>query len=169
MGATVAGILVLAVFFSGAFMVSRTTLLGNVLMGDTMKESIRVSGEKARTEIQITSAMVGAASCDLTVNVDNTGATSVANLSIMDVIVQFPGGDNAPQRLVYAGSGPPNLAQWAVSSISGQFEPSNFNPGESITIDAKLTLTETGDGTVTVGTHNGVVDTALFPALSPCI
>ena len=104
-----------------------------------------------------------------TVAVENNGAVSLVDPSRMDVIVQFPGGNNAPQRLTYAGAGPPNLGEWASTSISGSFDPGIFDPGEDMQIDAKLSLSASDPtGTVTVATPNGVIATASFPAVSPC-
>ena len=145
MAATIAGALILAVFFTGTLMMSRSILFGNLVISNSSKESIRLSGERARTEIGITSTTPGSL-CELTVDVGNTGATSVVDPSMMDVIVQFASGNNLPQRLTYNPSGVPNIGEWAATSISGQFEPGIFNPGETMTIDAKLSLIEPGNG-----------------------
>ena len=167
MGATLAGLLILTLFLASSLIMSRSTLHGNTLVGMSTKLAIRLSGERARTAIDITSTS-GDGACNLTINVDNTGTVSVKELSLMDVVVQFPGGNNPPERLEYAGSTPPNLGQWSATSVSGPFEPGIFNPGETMTIDAQLLLIEADDGTVTVGTPNGIVDTAVFPVLTPC-
>ena len=167
MGATIAGLLISAFFFTGALMMFRTTLYGNVLIGDTTRESIRISGERARTEIKIISIVGGG--CSLTITVDNTGSTSIANVSLMDVIVQFPASNNSAQRLTYDQAGPPGIGEWTVNLISGQFQPGIFDPGETMTIGAQLSLVEAGAGTVTVGSHNGIIDTGAFPTLSPCV
>ena len=167
MAATLTGLLILAVFFMGTPMMSRASLVGNVIIGSSTKEAIWVSGQRARTEIGIAST-TGGSFCELTVDVDNSGATSIAGPSLMDVIVQFPSGNNQAQRLVHNPSGVPGVGEWAVTSISGNFEPGIFNPGEIMTIDAKLALVEAGDGTVTIGTEYGITDSAAFPTLSPC-
>ena len=158
--------LISAMFFTGALMMFRTTLQANVVIGDTTRESIRIAGERARTEISITS-VVGSG-CGLTITVDNTGAISIADASRMDVIVQYPAGNNPAQRLTYVLTGPPGIGEWTADSISGQFQPSIFDPGEMMTIEAQLSLVEAGAGMVTVGSHNGVIDTGDFPSLTPC-
>ena len=50
-----------------------------------------------------------------------------------------------------------------VTSITGSYEPGRLNPGESMTLDAKISMIEDSDGTLTIGTPNGVVVTELFP------
>ena len=168
MGAAVAGLLLLGVFFTGHAMMSRSTLYGNLLVATATKEAVRLSGERARSLIVIDGTNTDGL-CNLTVDVDNTGAVSIRDPSLMDVVVQFAGGSTAAQRLVYVGSEPLALGEWTENSISGQFEPSIFNPGETMQISGKLLLTgPESTGVVTVGTPNGVVDTASFPALIPC-
>ena len=168
MGAAVAGLLLLGVFFTGQAMMSRSTIHGNLLMAIATKEAIRFSGERSRTVIAINGASTDG-SCNLTVDVDNTGAVSIKDLPIMDVVVQYPGGSTAAQRLVYVNAGPLALGEWTPNSISGQFDPGIFNPGETMQFSGKLSLSgPESTGTVTVGTPNGVIDDASFPAVAPC-
>ena len=168
MGAAVAGLLILGVFFTGQAMMSRSTLYGNLLLASANKEAVRLSGERARTVIAINGTSTDGF-CNLTVDVDNTGAVSIRDPSLMDVVVQFAGGSTAAQRLVYVGSSPLALGEWTANSISGQFEPGIFNPGETMQISGKLSLSAPeSTGIVTVGTPNGVIDVAYFPAVTPC-
>ena len=127
-----------------------------------------MSGERSRTAISIAATNTDGF-CNLTVDLDNTGAIAIRDIPIMDVVVQFPGGSTAPQRLVHVGSGPLALGEWTPNSISGQFDPGIFNPGETMQISGKLSLAASeSTGTVTVGTPNGVIDAASFPAVTPC-
>ena len=168
MGAAVAGLLLLGVFFTGQAMMSRSTIHGNLLLAIATKEAIRLSGERSRTVIAITGATTDGG-CNLTVDVDNTGAVAIRDIPIMDIVVQYPGGSTTPQRLAYTSSGPLALGEWTPSSISGQFDPGIFNPGETMQISGKLSLSASeSTGTVTVGTPNGVIDAASFPAVAPC-
>ena len=168
MAAAVAGLLILGVFFTSQMMVFRANVYGNLVTTDSTKQVVRLSGERARTIIEIEDTSTDGL-CNLTVDVKNNGAVSLVDPARMDVIVQFPGGNNAPQRLTYAGSGPPDLGEWASTSISGSFDPGIFDPGEDMQIDAKLSLNASDPtGTVTVATPNGVIATASFPAVSPC-
>ncbi len=168
MAAAVAGLLILGVFFTSEVMMFRANVYGNLVTTTNTKQAVRLSGERARTIIDIDGTGIYSL-CYLRVDLKNKGAVSLVDPSRMDVIVQFPGGVNPPQRLTYAGSGPPSLGEWASTSISGAFNPGIFDPGEDMQIDAKLSLSA-GDptGTVTVATPNGVIATASFPAVLPC-
>jgi len=148
----------------------RANVYGNLTTTASTKQAVRLSGEQARTIIGIVATSTGTPGfCNLTVDVGNTGSVSAVDPSGMDVIVQFPGGNNAPQRLTYVASGPPALGEWTATSISGVFDPGIFDPGEQMQIDAKLSLSASDPtGTVTVATPNGVIATASFPAVAPC-
>ena len=118
MGAAVAGLLLLGVFFTGQAMMSRSTIHGNLLVALATKEAIRLSGERSRTIIAINDTNTDGF-CNLTVDVDNTGAVAIKDIPIMDVVVQFPGGTSAPARLVYVGSnGQENHQQAVVEPVS---------------------------------------------------
>ena len=157
----------MAVFLAGAFMTYRTTLSGKVLVTSSASASSRMVGERTRTAIDITSA-AGSGACNLTVEVDNTGATSITEFAQIDFIAQFYSANNAPRGMMFTEAVLPGLDEWAVISITGAYEPGIFNPGETMTLEAKISLVEASGGTVTVGTPNGIVHTASFPALSPC-
>ena len=119
-----------------------------------------------RTVIGVTSTSVDGA-CGLTVDAENTGATSIRRFPEMDVILQFPTGNNPASAMVYTTE-VPNLGQWTVTFISGVFEPGVWNPGENLTIQAQVPLLEDGGGIVTISTPNGVVTEAAFSGLIPC-
>jgi hypothetical protein len=164
----------MVVFFTGALIMFRVNLLGNVLINAAMKESIDMSGDRARTAIEIPSSSSGDDPCDLTITIANTGTTAVTDFSRMDFIVQFTSGSNTPDKLTFAESGALNPGEWTVSSISGQMEPGILNPGETLTVEVKLDLAEAGFGVLTVGTPNGITDTRPFPSsgtttTSPCV
>ncbi len=167
MGSTIAGLLILTLFFTGVLLVSRTTLSGNEQVSAATRDAVQLVGDRARTTIAVTNTS-SSGTCNLSIDVDNTGATSVSDLNRMDVIVQFPTGNNAAQRLDYVDPGPTTVGEWEFSSISGAFEPGVLNPGETITIDAQVLVVEAGSGTVTVGTPNGIIATAAFPSLTAC-
>ena len=157
----------MAVFVAGVLVMFRTNLQGNALVSGATKSSGQLVGDRARTVIGIVS-VIGDGTCNLTVEVENTGATTVTDFSLMDFIVEFTAGIDPPRRLIHSSTLPPAFDEWAVASITGSFEPGSFNPGESITLNAKLLLIEADDGTLTIGTPNGIIDTALFPTLNPC-
>lgn len=166
MGASLAGLLILAVFLASSLMSLRTSLLGHLQVSNAAKVSSKVLGEKARTVIGITSTTVDGA-CGLTVDLENTGATAIREFPGMDVILQFPTGNNPASAMVYATAAP-ILGQWTVTSISGSFEPNIWNPGENLTIQAEVPLQEDGDGIVTISTPNGIVSQAPFSGLVSC-
>ena len=154
----------MALFFTGALIMFRVNLFGNVLINAAMKESVELSGDRARTAIKIPSSSIGDDPCDLTITIANTGTTAISDFSKMDIIVQFIRGSNTPDNLTFSEGDSPNEGEWSVYSISGQVEPGILNPGETLTIYAKLDLDEPSSGVLTVGTPNGITDTRLFPS-----
>ena len=168
MAPTLAGLLIFALFRTTSVISLRATLFGDVEISGATRESITVMGEKSRTEIAIDSA-VGDTFCSFTLVVTNPGATRVSNIDQMDVIVQFGAGNNIAQRLVYVPSGSPSVGQWTDTSLTGSFEPEILNPEESLTIDGKALLIESGIATITVGTPNGVTDSFELAGMAPCV
>lgn len=167
MGVVFGGLLILAVFVAGVTVMFRTTLYGNLLLSGATKSSGQLVGDRARTVIGITST-AGDGACNLTVVVENTGATTITDYSMVDFILEFSVGINLPRRITHSSSEPPDFGEWAVTSITGTFEPGSLNPGESMTLNAKISMIEASDGKLTIGTPNGIIDTALFPTLTPC-
>lgn len=167
MGSTIAGLLILVLFFTGVLLVSRTTQSGNAQVSRATRDAVELVGARARTTIAVASTS-SSGTCNLSISVDNTGATSVSDFTRMDVILQFPTGNNAAQRLDYV-SGPATVGEWAATTISGAFEPGVLNPGETMTIDAQALVVEAGSGTVTISTPNGVIATGAFPSLTACV
>jgi hypothetical protein len=145
----------------------RTALYSNELMSSATKSSGQLVGDQARTVVGITS-ITSDGTCNLTVAVENTGATTITEFPMVDFILEFSLEINPPRRLIHSFSEPPALGEWAVASITGAFEPGSLNPGESMTLSAKISMIEASDGKLTIGTPNGIIDTALFPALTPC-
>ena len=155
----------------------RSTLAGNVATGGALREAAQFEGEQSRTELGLTGALISTAGgdCILTVTGDNDGATSISDFSDMDVIVQFAEANNPPQQLSYTtGDTPSSTGNWAKIltpfSTSDKFQPGIFDPGDTIVIQAQLSLPVAGDttGTVTIGAPNGVIDTLSFSLSTPC-
>ena len=167
MSASISGLMILAVFLTGAVMMSRATVFGHVMVSSSTDVAIRLSGQQARTEIDITSAAADG-TCLLTLSVSNTGATTMVDPSKMDVIVQFPGGVTPPASLSFVEVSTVLSNEWRVAGITGLFHPGLWNPGETMSIEAKLVLSAGDDGTVTVVGTNGVIDTAPFTTVFPC-
>ena len=144
MGPSIAGLLVMAVFFTGLMMMSRTILAGEVVVSRAMTDAAWYSSKRINTDLRITNVnLTPGSECNLTVAVENRGTTSIVDFRHMDVIVQFFGGNNISQRLVYNSNGSPSISgEWARSFPPGSnlFEPGLFNPGETMTINGQLTL-----------------------------
>jgi len=167
MGIAFAGLLILAVFVAGVLVMFRTALHSNVLVSDATKSSGQLVGERARTVIGITS-VTGDGTCNLTVVVENTGATTITDFSLVDFILEFSVGTNPPRRMIHSSSEPLGFGEWALTSITGPFEPGILNPGENMTMSAKISMIDASDGVLTIGAPNGIIDTALFPSLTSC-
>ena len=179
MGPAIAGLLILGVFFTGAFMLFRTTLFGDVVVSNAVQEATDLAAERARTSIRITPDTGETANNTgtLTISVENTGSTtihplrlSVLDFSIMDVIVQYPAGIIPATRLSYTASAPPAAGEWSQSLTpeSDLFERGIFNPGEIMVIVAQLPQRGDDTGWVTVATPNGVVDSSCFRLAVAC-
>ena len=162
MGASLAGLLILSVMLTGAFMFWRVDLLGNDLMGAAQKQMIRLEGAKARTEFDITSTLADTGTAILALSVLNNGATSVAksNFPTMDIIVHYTGGAKASMAFTYTASYPPAVGEWNDTLISGRFDADIWDPEETLSIEVALG-TPCVAGTVTIGTPNGVIDTKI--------
>ena len=168
MGAAIAGLLIMAVFFTGVLMMFRTTLFGNVIISNSMKEANQLSGEQARTDIRLTGASIttGDGYCKLTVTGDNKGAISISDYDRMDIILQFDQASNAPQALSYNSGNTASTGDWTSRLVApyDKFEPTIFNAGETITIEGRLSSLVTGDESalVTVGAPTGVTATRVL-------
>ena len=167
MGINVAGLMVIGVMIIVLSLLLQVSLSSST---DTTLASIQAvdrAGERARTNLSIEST-AGWGGANLTVKVKNTGLISVYDFSQMDFIVDYiaapGGGTQTIARLTYSTTGPGNN-QWKKSSISpDDFEPGAWNPGETVTLDAKVSPPPLVNqlGTVAVGTPNGVAVAAIF-------
>ena len=113
MGVAFAGLLILAVFVAGVLVMFRTALHGNVLISGATKSSGQLVGERARTVIGITSA-TSDGTCNLTVVVENTGATTISgtDFPLVDFIMEFSVATNPPRRMIHSSPGPPGFGEW---------------------------------------------------------
>lgn len=168
MGATLAGLLILALFITTSLVSFRSTLFGDVAVSGATREATRVMGENSRTEIAIDSVL-GDTFCSFTLEVLNPGAIRILDIGAMELIVQFGAGNNAAQRLAYVSSGPPAVGEWTDTDLTGSFEPGIFNPEESLTIDGKALLIEPGAANITVSTPNGITDSTELEGMNPCV
>ena len=169
MGAALAGLLILSLMLTSFMMFWRVSLVGNDRISAAQKQMIQLEGRRARTEIDVTSS--GSKSCrTLVINLLNEGHTSVSKSEFprMDIIIHFTGTSDPSQSLTYEPLGLASLdkGEWIDTSISGQFDTSVWNPGETLKIEAQLKdFSLLASGTLVVSTPNGIIDTYTFSFL----
>ena len=115
METSLAGILKLGVFLVAVVLLSEAIVVSNTVMGDAVKDAAELAGERARTMTSLETTTSAASS--LTVDVSNTGSTSISKYEHMDLIVEYEqtNGDMVYDRLTYVSSGPGNN-QWTDTS-----------------------------------------------------
>ena len=172
MGVNVAALLVLAALLVMLTVLPRASIVSHTLVSLNMREAADRAGERARTNFSIQSATVTGGGADLTLQVKNEGLTSVSDFAAIDFIVDYTdvGSAQVIARLTYTAGALGNN-QWKKTSISpAVFEPGAWNPGETMTLDAKLSPAQRscGTGMVAVATPNGVSAAGSFPAGVVC-
>tara|TARA_Y100000758_G_scaffold200808_1_gene143444 strand:- start:85 stop:579 length:495 start_codon:yes stop_codon:yes gene_type:complete len=115
-------------------------------------------------ELVYSSAAVG----ELTVELKNTGFTTIFDFSQMDFIVEYLDSlDNEViTRLTYT-TGALGNNEWTKTSISPDgFQPNTWDPSESVVLDAKLSPTQKAGtiAAITVSTPSGVSAISSFGA-----
>ncbi|MCI0791889.1 MAG: hypothetical protein J4O03_00360 [Chloroflexi bacterium] len=166
MGINIAGLMVLGVMIIVLSLMSRVSVASNTALGLTSTEAVGRAGERARTNLQMISAWGGGGT--LTVQIKNTGLTSVFDYPHMDFIVDYTDSSNnrVIARLTYT-TGALADNQWKKTSLTPDtFQPNAWDPEEIITLDAKLNPTQKADSSarVVVATPSGVAATGSFTA-----
>ena len=162
MDTSLAGMLIMAVLLSGVVIMSQATIASYMTTGTAVRQAATVSGERERTIIVFDTATSTGA--NLTVDLDNTGSTSVSDYANMDFIVTYQGGGTVVSRLGYV-TGAPAANQWTRTTTTPDlYQPGIWDPGEKITLDAVLSPVQDAatSGMATVSTPNGVVATGSF-------
>lgn len=122
--------------------------------------------DRINTRVSIT-ATSSTGACDAySVNISNPGKTYISDFSETDVIADYQdgGGSMVHQRLSYV-TGAVGDNEWALNSIApDSLDPNTWNPGETITIDLKVSpnISATVSGSVVFATPFGVTDSAYF-------
>ena len=169
MDVALGGILIMAVMLGGVVVMSRAVTTSDVVTGVAIREVSELTGERVRTEISFVTSTVSGS--NLTVDVENTGNTSITAYTRMDLIVDYirtgggPSGTQNVERLAYVASSPRNLEWTDLSLTPDTYQPGIWDPGETLRMDADLNPPKTGDGntnTVWVSTPNGVVTVGIF-------
>ena len=164
METSIGGMLVIGVLLVAIMLMSRTLIVANSIMGTALLQAVEVSGERARTVISIENAT--STGTNLTVDINNTGSTSVSDYERMDFIVKYQGNGTQIKRLAYI-DGTPVANQWTESITSQDtFQPGIWGPGETITLEAIINPPQQGGttGTLHVATPNGVTVVGSYTA-----
>ena len=100
MESSIAGMLILSVLIVAVVLMSRAYVVSNTLLGTAMVESVNLADERSRTSLSIKSwDFQASTSTEMTIKVENTGDTSIADYDKMDVFI-------GSERLEYATSTP---------------------------------------------------------------
>lgn len=105
MGASIGGLLVWGMLFTAVLLLGRATIVSNTTFAISSREAAELAWERARTTLSVASTT--ATSTDLTVQVTNTGSTSISDFSNMDFILQYEStsGQTITKRLSYNTAG----------------------------------------------------------------
>lgn len=164
MGVTIAGALVLSVLIVVLALGTRSRLVANIIQSISSSAAVDRTGEQARTELTMLSADISGTT--LTLEVKNTGLTSIYDYTGMDFIVDYT--DTAGTEVfTYLAYTTDTLAsnQWQKTSLfPDSFQPNGWNPDETITLDALLSIAQKDDtvGTVTLAAPNGELASSPF-------
>ena len=164
MGINIATLIILAALIVVLSLMTRVSIISTTALGITMNGASDRAGDRARTGLNIESTTGGGS--NLTVQVKNTGLTSVFDYDHVDFIVDYidTGGTPVIARLTYT-EGALGDNQWKRTSITpDNFQPGAWNPDETVRLDAKLVPAQQADtaATVAVVTPNGVAATSTF-------
>ena len=164
MGLQIAGLMVMTLMILVLTLMSQVTVRSNLITSEAATQTIGSTGDRARTSLEFvtTSAAVG----DLTVELKNTGFTSVFDFSQMDFIVEYlDSSDNQVITHLTYTTGALASNQWKKTSITPDvFQPNALNPSEILTLDALLSPAQKAGTTaaITVVTPNGVAAVSSF-------
>lgn len=137
---TLVAIVVVAVLTFATSVLSKASLNSLDQLGQTWKAMETVAGERARTSLTLVDASVDAAGEQVYLTVRNDGQSRLDTFAAMDLIVQYTSPGRAYQIvwLPYTTEEPASN-QWTVTAVAPDvFEPGIVNPGETLTIKARL-------------------------------
>ena len=148
--------LIIGVLLVAVMLMSRTFIVSNTVLGTAMREAAELSGERARTVINIENAT--STGDGLTVELSNTGSTSVSDYEHMDFIVRYQGSGTQIKRLTYTSSALGDDEWTNGTTTPDTYQPGIWDPGETITLEASLDPAHdtSTPWTLHVATPNGV-------------
>ena len=166
MGVQIAGLMVITLALMVLTLMSQVSVTSELETTNAATQTIDSTGDRARTNMEFVdnSAAVG----ELTVELKNTGFTTVFDFSEMDFIVEYlDSSDNEIiTRLTYT-TGALSNNEWKMTSIVPDgFQPNAWDPSENVTLDAKLNPTQKAGtiAAITVATPSGVSAISSFGA-----
>ncbi|MBQ10973.1 MAG: hypothetical protein CMJ45_05425 [Planctomyces sp.] len=166
MGVQVAGLMIITLAILVLTLMSQVAVTSELETTSAATETIDSTGDRARTNMEFVDS--SAAFGELTVELKNTGFTTVFDFSQMDFIVEYlDSSDNEViTRLTYT-TGALGNNEWTKTSISPDgFQPNAWDPSESVVLDAKLSPTQKAEtiAAITVSTPSGVSAISSFGA-----
>jgi archaellum component FlaF (FlaF/FlaG flagellin family) len=135
-------------------------------VGDSWRDINQITEERLGTELSVVSTSVGGGGSDISVNISNSGRTSIYDPSYMDVIINYDGTDDERHLLwVPYTDGALQDNTWTVSAITGDYRnPGVLDPGEEMAIQIRINPATQGgpDRWLIVSTDTGVTYTIYF-------
>ena len=166
MGVQVAGLMIITLAIMVLTLMSQVAVTSELETTSAATQTIDSTGERARTNMEFvdSSAAVG----ELTVELKNTGFTTIFDFSQMDFIVEYLDSlDNDVITSLTYTTGALGNNEWTKTSISTDgFQPNAWDPSESVVLDAKLSPTQKSGtiAAITVSTPSGVSAISSFGA-----
>ena len=166
MGVQVAGLMIITLAIMVLTLMSQVAVTSELETTSAATQTIDSTGERARTNMEFvdSSAAVG----ELTVELKNTGFTTIFDFSQMDFIVEYLDSlDNDVITSLTYTTGALGNNEWTKTSISPDgFQPNAWDPSESVVLDAKLSPTQKAGtiAAITVSTPSGVSAISSFGA-----
>lgn len=163
---SIPALVVAAILIIGAAVIASVMGSSVDTVGDSWRDINVVTEERLGTQLAVVSTSVGNGGSDISVNISNSGRTSIYDPSRMDVIINYDGTDNERHLLWMPYSdGALQDNTWTVSAISGDYRnPGVLDPGEEMTIQIRISpATQDGpDRWLVISTDTGVTYSIYF-------
>ena len=155
MESSIAGMLILSVLIVAVVLMSSAYVVSNTLLGTAIVESVNLADERSRTSLSIKSwDFATSTPKELTIEVENTGDTSIADYDKMDLFVNS-------ERLEFATSTPATAGTWTLS------DRTVWRPGTTREIDISTDAAMSPGAIVVVSSPNGVTEVGSISTPTP--
>lgn len=163
---TIPALVIAAILIFGAVIMAGVTNNSVDKVSESWRDIEALAEERLGTELTVVSTQVTGGGTDLTVVLRNEGRTQVSEPSLMDVIMNYDGTDNA-RHVVWIPhtDGPLVDNSWTVTGISNDFRnPGVLDNGEEMTMQVRLNpATDVGpDRWVVISTETGIAYSVYF-------